>query len=138
MPESNFHQEQRKDPKLSVFINYLEDGVLSQDEKEARKTATLATKFIILDKVLYFGDHKKTGDNELLCPAAFMGNCYSNIMEPEWLDIFQVTVYMSHFVIIGGGKTRMLMLSPFVGIVLSVLWLLVWEERNSHYCIQYP
>ena len=61
MPESNLHQEQRKDPKLAVFINYLEDGVLPQDEKEARKIAALATKFIILDKVLYSVDHKKTG-----------------------------------------------------------------------------
>ena len=59
--ENDLYQEQRKDPKLAVFIHYLEDGILPQDEKEARKTVALATKFVILDKVLYFVDHKKTG-----------------------------------------------------------------------------
>ena len=55
----------------------------------------------------------------------------------EWLDIFLVADYMQHYIIIGGGKTCMLMLSPFVEIVLSVPWLLVWEERNGHHFTQY-
>lgn len=50
------HQEQKKDSKLKVIITYLEEGVLPQDEKEARKIAALATSF---DKVLYFVDKKK-------------------------------------------------------------------------------
>ena len=67
--ENDLYQEQRKDPKLAVFIDYLEDGVLPQDEKEARKTVALATKFVILDKVLYFVDHKKTGRRRAAVPS---------------------------------------------------------------------
>ena len=61
VPVNNLHQEQRKDPKLVVFFDYLENNILPQDIKAARKTAALATKFAILDKVLYFIDQKKAG-----------------------------------------------------------------------------
>ena len=129
MLESNLHQEQRKNPKLAVFINYLEDGVLPQDEKEARKTAALATKLSSWTKCCILSTTRR---QQAAVPSH---NCYRNITEAEWLDIFWVTVYMPRFIIIGGGKTCLLMLSPFVGTMLSVLWLLVWEERNGHHCI---
>ena len=67
--ENDLYQEQRKDLKLAVFIDYLEGGVLPQDEKEARKMVALATKFVILDKVLYFVDHKKTGRRRAAVPS---------------------------------------------------------------------
>ena len=69
----SLHQEQRKDPKLAVLINYLEDGVLPKEEKEARKTAAIATKFVILDKVLYFIDQKKTGRRRTAVPKHLQG-----------------------------------------------------------------
>ena len=59
-PESSLYQEQKKDQKLAVIIDYLENGVLLKEEKEARKTAMIATKLVILDKVLYFNNQKKT------------------------------------------------------------------------------
>lgn len=43
VPEESLHQEQRKDLKLAVLINYLENGVFSKKEKEARKYAATAT-----------------------------------------------------------------------------------------------
>ena len=61
IPDDSLCQEQRKDPKLAVLINYLENGALPKEENEVRKTAALATKFVILDKVLNFIDQKKTG-----------------------------------------------------------------------------
>ena len=33
--KNNLYQEQKKDPKSDMFIDYLVDGVLPQDEKEA-------------------------------------------------------------------------------------------------------
>ena len=53
--------------KLAVLINYLENGTLPKEEKEARKTAALATKFFILDKVHYFIDQKKMGRRRAPC-----------------------------------------------------------------------
>ena len=49
LSEINLHHEQRKDPKLTMFFDYLENDILPQDEKGARKIAALATKFVILD-----------------------------------------------------------------------------------------
>ena len=69
----SLHQEQRKDPRLAVLINYLEDGVLPKEEKEARKTAAIATKFVILDKVLYFIDQKKPGRRRTAVPKHLQG-----------------------------------------------------------------
>ena len=71
--EGSLHQEQRKDPKLAVLINYLENGVLPREEKEARKTVAIATKFVILDKVLYFIDQKKTGKRRTAVPKHLQG-----------------------------------------------------------------
>ena len=68
IPDNSLYQEQRKDLKLAVLIEYLENGTLPKEEKEARKTAALATKFVILDKVLYFIDQKKTGRRRAAVP----------------------------------------------------------------------
>ena len=69
IPDDSLCQEQRKDPKLAVLINYLENGALPKEENEARKMATLASKFVVLDKVLYFIDQKKTGSCCAEAPA---------------------------------------------------------------------
>ena len=60
VPEGSLHQEQTKGLKLPVLINYLENGVLFTEEKKTRETAALATKFVILDELLYFIDQEKT------------------------------------------------------------------------------
>ena len=72
-PEDSLYQEQRKYPKLAVIIDYLENEVLPKEEKEARKTAMIATKFVILDKVLYFIDQKKTGRRCTAVPQHLQG-----------------------------------------------------------------
>jgi len=51
IPDDSLCQEQRKDPKLAVLINYLENGALPKEENEARKMAPSLSfwiKFFIL------------------------------------------------------------------------------------------
>jgi hypothetical protein len=51
---SNFHQEYLRDPKLRKILNYLNKGLLPDDSQEAKKKATQASHFTIVQNVLYF------------------------------------------------------------------------------------
>ena len=139
VPVNNLHQKQRKDPKPVVFFDYLENNILPQDIKAARKTAALATKFATLDKVLYFIDQKKAGRRRaVVYPVTYKVTYCKSTMEEKWLGTFLVTDYVPLYAIIGIGRMCMLMLLLLVGIVLSMIWLQVWGERRDHPYIQYP
>ena len=60
MPENNLHQEQRKDPKPAVFIEYLEVGV-PQRWEGSQKNCCTSYKVCHSGQHVAFADHKKTG-----------------------------------------------------------------------------
>ena len=55
----DFMQEQRKDAQLGQLIDYIENGVLPDNDKDSKKIVSQALNFVILDKVLYFIDRRK-------------------------------------------------------------------------------
>ena len=62
-PSDNFSVEQRKDPEINRMINYLENGDLPADDKQARTVAAQASLFVIIDDILYHL-HPKHGDRK--------------------------------------------------------------------------
>ena len=51
--------EQRKDHSLTALINYIQQGILPQDKKQARVIAAQAPNYCIIDGILYFIHTKK-------------------------------------------------------------------------------
>lgn len=52
----DFSTEQRKDEEVRRIATYLEEGLLSDDPQQARKTAAEAMSFCLFDKILYYID----------------------------------------------------------------------------------
>lgn len=52
--EDNFIQEQKKDPQLRQLIDYFENGVLPDNDKDSKNTVLQALNFAVIDRVLYF------------------------------------------------------------------------------------
>ena len=50
---NDFHKEQLRDPKLQKILDYLNKGLLPDDSQEAKKIATQASHFAIVQGVLY-------------------------------------------------------------------------------------
>lgn len=51
--------EQRKDPKVKLLVDYFSEDILSEDPPSARKTAAQGPLFALLDGILYYIEHKK-------------------------------------------------------------------------------
>ena len=58
---SNLHAKQENDPELHPIWQFLKYGILPPDEQEARSLAAQATKFTIVDDILYLVDGKMSG-----------------------------------------------------------------------------
>ena len=56
--ESNFQDEQRKDPELKTLLAYLESGELPVCTKEAQKVVTQVLHFAVVGDLLCFIDQK--------------------------------------------------------------------------------
>ena len=53
---NGFHKEQAKDPKLQKILNYLDRGLLPDNNQEAKKIVAQVSQFAIVQNVLYFID----------------------------------------------------------------------------------
>ena len=51
--------EKKKDPRVMELIQYLEDGILSRDEKQSPRVVAWSTLFVLVDGVLFYIDHKR-------------------------------------------------------------------------------
>jgi len=69
MTEGNFHVEQRKDPKLKVLINYLEEEKLPSNDFDARKAAAQARNFTLIDKILSLLDGRPRNRRRAVVPC---------------------------------------------------------------------
>lgn len=58
--DSSLGERQRKDPELLHIIQYLESGVLPEDERRAREIALTHSQYSIVDQVLYYIERDKT------------------------------------------------------------------------------
>ena len=67
--ESDFHLEQRKDPKLKELIDYLEKGMLPSGRQEAKRVAARALNFTIVDKILYLLDGRPLSRKQAAVPS---------------------------------------------------------------------
>ena len=58
--ESTLHSRQMSDKSLKVIVDYICDGTLPEDEKEARHLILSSQKFTVLDGILYHIEADKT------------------------------------------------------------------------------
>ena len=58
--ESTLHDRQLADGWLKIIIDYISDGVLPKNDKEARQLILSSSKFTILDNILYHIESDKT------------------------------------------------------------------------------
>ena len=58
--ESTLHDRQLADGWLKIIIDYISDGVLPENDKEARQLILSSSKFTILDNILYRIESDKT------------------------------------------------------------------------------
>ena len=65
--QNEFIQEQKKDTQLRQLIDYIENGILPDSDKDSR-IVSQALNFTIIDKVLYFLDHKKPARRRATIP----------------------------------------------------------------------
>ena len=56
MVSSDFSVQQSKDPETRRITTYLEEGLLPDNLQLARRTATEAMSFCLIDKILYYID----------------------------------------------------------------------------------
>ena len=103
--QNDLHLEQRKDPKLKTIITYLEEGVLPQDEKEARRIVTLATNLAILDNVLI----REQGGDVRLFPVTYEVKYRNSTMVGRCRDTSLAVDSMPLCATAGGGRTCILM-----------------------------
>ena len=61
-------EQQRRDTKLKVVIEYIEQDVLPSDEKLARKVVLERSRFSLMDGVLYFVDGARGGNLRIVVP----------------------------------------------------------------------
>ena len=137
LPVNNLHQEQRKDPKLVVYFDYLENDILLEDDKEARKTAALATKFVILDKILYFFDHRKGGRWRAVVPSHLQSQLLQEYHGGRMAGNFSGNRLYATLCCNWYWERVMLMPLLSAGTVRNVLWLLVSGERRGHLSTQF-
>jgi transposase InsO family protein len=62
LSDAHVHEEQSKDPEIRQMIEYLGDGTLPDDPKQAQHIALLADQFVIENEMLYHlhRDHRPT------------------------------------------------------------------------------
>ena len=58
--ENTLHDQQMSDRSLKNIIDYISDGTLPEDEKEARHLILSSQKFTVLDGILYHIESDKT------------------------------------------------------------------------------
>ena len=58
--EPTLPELQREDPQLMEIIRYLQDGILPDDDKEARELALTKSQYELVDGVLYHVENDKT------------------------------------------------------------------------------
>ena len=71
LPEAcpnDFHLEQRKDAKLKQICEYLENGILSRCDRDAKKITSQSMYFQIIDHVLYFIDPRRKDCRRVAVP----------------------------------------------------------------------
>ena len=66
--QTSFETEQRKDTKVMEVINFLENGDLPDDEKQARKLALQEHTYVMIDGVLYHLDSKREHHKQVVVP----------------------------------------------------------------------
>ena len=67
-PPASFEDERHKDPKVMEVIRFLEQGILPDDEKRARKLALQEHQYVIVDKVLYHLYSKQADHKQVVVP----------------------------------------------------------------------
>ena len=58
---TDFASEQCRDPDVVKIINFLEDGILPSDDRQAKKLALQGNQFVLVDNILYCIDPKNNG-----------------------------------------------------------------------------
>ena len=58
--ENTLHDRQMSDSSLKIIVDYISDGKLPEDEKEARHLTLRSQKFTVLDGILYYIESDKT------------------------------------------------------------------------------
>ena len=53
---TDFASEQHRDPDVVKIINFLEDGILPSDDRQAKKLALQGSQFVLVDNILYYID----------------------------------------------------------------------------------
>ena len=66
---ASFEVEQRRDPALMEIIQFLERGVLPEDQTRARKLALQRDSYAIVDGVLYHLDSKRGHQKQVVVPS---------------------------------------------------------------------
>ena len=80
-PRDSYLEEQKRDPQLREGIAFLNTGVLPEDEVRARKVATQAPLFTIVDGTLYYIDSRHGCIKRAVVPRHL--GLYSSLA-PQW------------------------------------------------------
>ena len=100
----DFSSEQRKDPNVVKIINYLEDGTLPSDDRQAKKLVLQGTQFALVDNILYYVNPKNNGKKRAVVPSNYRKTFWRRITAVEWQVILPLVTCMLHSAIHGGGK----------------------------------
>ena len=80
----DFDKEQEKDPELCQLRQFLQFGILPDDEVAARTIAAQALNFEIVDNLLYYMDKKRGGRRRAVVPShlrkSIMTDCHTGRM----------------------------------------------------------
>ena len=113
----DFIQEQRKDTQLRQLIDYIENGILPDGDKDSKKIVSQASLSLTMCCTLWIVRSQQRG--VLLYQNTCRIRFFKNIAEEGWRGIFQEADFMSpHY---KWWWQKILIPSVFVGIVLSVL-----------------
>lgn len=66
---NGFHKEQAKDPKLQKILNYLDKGLLPDNNQEAKKIVAQACQFAIVQNVPFFIDTSSQNLRQAAVPS---------------------------------------------------------------------
>ena len=89
---------QRKETSTKILTEYLEKGLLPDNDNDDNEVVTESYQFVVLDGVLYFMDSCDGGKKK-----AVRRDCCVKVTVGWWLDTLQATNYSRCFVVIGGG-----------------------------------
>ena len=79
---------QQKDPEISGIIKFLSDDVLPDDHIKAKKVASQAELFALIDGVLHFIDQKNNYCRRCVVPKQLHTQLIEENHSVPWLDIF--------------------------------------------------